>query len=663
MDQETHPDEELGDLSGSGAPRADPPPASTEKAPEGLRKWGRRFKGAFYALVGLVGGLVALYEDVPKVWPALVGLAVLVWIFCAFVLWLPSSDRLGGWSAANWLYSSQARRWALGGFITTFALLFLIGGALGGQEAWSQLNRPDLVVAVARFDGPDDVHGLSSQIITELEQLDLDPSRISVKPLDRVIRSEEGAATARAVGEEVGADLVIWGWYRVPGDSSVISMRVEVLRTPLLNGEGETDSDNLSMLHQAVVASEQFSNVKVQRAAASDLVLFMYIHIQLTLLHDAFEEGEHANFDLLRRQLRKLEKALESRSGGVFFKGHIFEEWFERMPCTHAGLMLVGATSAFTEAELEDLSAGRSAAKRKHLEFLGSIEKILSTCSVWDETAQARFHHFLADGYHANNVLSEDGLVPGFQGALPDEVLRPPPDIDLLIRHHYNQAVALDSSRMFARAKYYWLIGDYPASIEDYSVAIALDTLGVEVVDSARVARQLRLRGEMQILLGMYYYCEMYHSHDPWIPDALDTSRIPVLDAISADVSALGFLYKGIQDYRREARYRYYEADLVDAYVREAMVWAHLGKPKLAIAALDKYLAQRPNDVDGLVERASMHERFGHYELAAADFNQASEIDSTNLRLPQHRNRMYEALIQEATTGWNHERYLLLEGE
>ncbi len=124
----------------------------------------------------------------------------------------------------------QVRRSAIAGVILIPIL------SCAGVAAWfylQSLPAKNVIVLVAEFDSPDaKTHGVTETILRQLRQATEKYADVEIQALKKTITEQEGSQIARAAGEKRKATIVIWGWYRNPGDVVPLSVHFEVLRPP-----------------------------------------------------------------------------------------------------------------------------------------------------------------------------------------------------------------------------------------------------------------------------------------------------------------------------------------------------------------------------------------------------------------------------------------------
>ncbi len=144
----------------------------------------------------------------------------------------------------------QIRRSAIAGVILIPIL------SCASVAAWFYLQglpAKNVIVLVAEFDSPDAKnHGVTETILRQLRQATEKYPDVEIQALKKTITEQEGSQVARTAGEKHKATIVIWGWYRNPGDVVPLSVHFEVLRPPKdLPELGQTARGNIQ---QAAIA-------------------------------------------------------------------------------------------------------------------------------------------------------------------------------------------------------------------------------------------------------------------------------------------------------------------------------------------------------------------------------------------------------------------------
>ncbi|MBN8655536.1 MAG: tetratricopeptide repeat protein [Anaerolineae bacterium] len=135
----------------------------------------------------------------------------------------------------EWRYPRYYKIARIGLFLS---LLFCLIGArliyIQQQELKSKI-----IILVAKFDGPEDIYGVTNELIEQLRTSLGGYKEILVIPIDKTIDTRLGSEEAFKIGERYLADIVIWGWYR-PTENPNITLHIENL-----------DSRNINILNQS----------------------------------------------------------------------------------------------------------------------------------------------------------------------------------------------------------------------------------------------------------------------------------------------------------------------------------------------------------------------------------------------------------------------------
>jgi tetratricopeptide (TPR) repeat protein len=99
-------------------------------------------------------------------------------------------------------------------------------------EAQGQGEPDPNVILVARLDGPDKDYGVTETVIDRLREAVGEFPDVKVKVLDEVVTPLQGSEVARQKGKDMGAGIVLWGWYRKTTQKTLIDVRFEMLRRP-----------------------------------------------------------------------------------------------------------------------------------------------------------------------------------------------------------------------------------------------------------------------------------------------------------------------------------------------------------------------------------------------------------------------------------------------
>jgi len=133
----------------------------------------------------------------------------------------------------TWRYKKRYRLTAI------FTLVVLVVGSIVGGLTYYIQRQSKLIVAIADFDGPEEVYGVRNEILDSLRSQFDEDDKIIIQTVDLVITPDDGSDLARKIGEKMLADIVIWGWYR-PAENTNMTINLEYL----------TDLESFSKTHR-----------------------------------------------------------------------------------------------------------------------------------------------------------------------------------------------------------------------------------------------------------------------------------------------------------------------------------------------------------------------------------------------------------------------------
>lgn len=137
-------------------------------------------------------------------------------------------------------FSETTRRRALLGIVSIPPAVLAVGGLCACLWCWWMWQPPSgFVILVADFDGPNPKSYRVGELIrTRLREAlatQISTGRVSVQA-GPMITEQQGSEAARALGDPWGtrndAGIVIWGWYGVTEERSVMIPHLEIIRKP-----------------------------------------------------------------------------------------------------------------------------------------------------------------------------------------------------------------------------------------------------------------------------------------------------------------------------------------------------------------------------------------------------------------------------------------------
>jgi hypothetical protein len=126
-------------------------------------------------------------------------------------------------------YSPKARRLAFIGLIGIPIFFLSISGYLGGRYLKAD-SSGKVVLLVAEFDGPNrQAYKVTDQIVTTLRQATKHYKDITIRTTPQALSIHHEGEGIKRVALQHGADIVLWGWYSVPGDVVNLTAYYEIL--------------------------------------------------------------------------------------------------------------------------------------------------------------------------------------------------------------------------------------------------------------------------------------------------------------------------------------------------------------------------------------------------------------------------------------------------
>ena len=199
------------------------------------------------AVISFISGFVDLFADKDAGLVTLISLTVGILLLLGVCLYyarfwqparqdhgqsafLPMSDEQVKAQAKKERNRKWIRRLAIAGLILLPILSFSgVAGWFYGQS----LPAKNIIVLVADFDGPDaKTYGVTETVIRQLRQATERYADVEIQALNKPITEQEGSKVAQTEGEKRKATIVIWGWYRNPGEVVPLSVHFKVLLPP-----------------------------------------------------------------------------------------------------------------------------------------------------------------------------------------------------------------------------------------------------------------------------------------------------------------------------------------------------------------------------------------------------------------------------------------------
>ena len=192
--------------------------------------------------------------------------------------------------------------------------------AVSGVAGWFYVQRlpaKHIIVLVADFDGPDaKTYGVTETIIRQLRQATERYADVEIQALNKPITEQEGGKVARAEGAKRKATIVLWGWYRSPGDVVPLSVHFEVLRPPKdLPELGQAAKGNIQ---QAAIAD--LKSFTLQTRLSNEMTYLSLFVLGMTRRAAGDREGAIARFSDALGQTTESSSSL-NQSLVYFYRG------------------------------------------------------------------------------------------------------------------------------------------------------------------------------------------------------------------------------------------------------------------------------------------------------------------------------------------------------
>jgi tetratricopeptide (TPR) repeat protein len=217
-------------------------------------------------------------------------MAVGVWLACVYFYFSKHESPLVPSRLIPRFPQTTRRRALLG--IGAIPLAVLIG--IGVVVWWMSQPPSTFVILVADFDGPNPqsyrVGELIRSGLREALATQISTGRVSVQAAP-MITEQEGSEAARALGDPWGtrndAGIVIWGWYGVTEERSVVFPQLEIIRKPGGLSPIEVDGQ--------LVDRSRMESFSIQMELSSEMTYLAGLIVGLAELNSGnYEEAERS---------------------------------------------------------------------------------------------------------------------------------------------------------------------------------------------------------------------------------------------------------------------------------------------------------------------------------------------------------------------------------
>ena len=588
------------------------------------------------------------------------------------------------------------RRLAIAGLILIPMLSF------SGVAGWfyvQSLPAKNIIVLVADFDGPEaKTYGVTETVIRQLRLATERYADVEIQALNKPITEHEGDKVAQIEGEKRKATIVLWGWYRTPGDVVPLSVHFQVLRQP--KEAIELGHAARGSIQQATIA--ELKNFTLQTRLSNEMAYLSLFVLGMTRHAAGDGEGAIARFSDALSQKTEPSSSL-NQSLVYFYRGttYLLKDDSDRaLADLNQALTL---QPALAEAYVNRLLI--SLARGDYSQAMVDANQALNLKPDWAlaynnrgmiylqtgdyDRAIADFSQMLTllvDASAASKAMRPDGrqLGPFNPGDRKVPVVNfaftelsdhqvyinrgsayfSKGDYDHALAD-FNQAVTLQPDRFdayFNRASVYFATQDYDRALADINQTIklqphfALAYLKRGIVyyfkgDANRALADLNHAINLQPRVAFFYHSrgEVYANRDDHDRAIADFSQAIKLqpDLISA------YLHRG-SSYRKKGDDDSAFADFnqalalapdnAETYNARGWAYAQKGDFDRALVDLNQALTLQPDVANFYDSRGFVYAGKGEYDRAIADYNQAITLQPDADYAYYHRGLCYRAL-------------------
>ncbi len=248
----------------------------------------RKFEPAFVGLVGLIENIIKRAAPFIGVALFVFGLRLSIKELRGNVTWATLASTSVVWVFLYWVFTTKKQsrlatyaeyrfqRWRGLALVGMILLPVFIASGFAIAEYLGRSYTDKFTVLVANFDGFDQKFAVTSKIIDRMRRATAEFPEVEVKTLNAVIPEQEGTETARKLGDEHNANLVIWGFYDENLNGTV---HIDVVRPPnTLSLSNNALSFNATVAEQAGVSAKELLSGDLNHLA---LMLAAYARYEL----------------------------------------------------------------------------------------------------------------------------------------------------------------------------------------------------------------------------------------------------------------------------------------------------------------------------------------------------------------------------------------------
>jgi tetratricopeptide (TPR) repeat protein len=653
---------------------------------------------AVISFISGVYGFVKLFADKDAGLITLISLTVGILLLLGVCLyyarfWRPERQEQAQAQAKKARHRQWIRRLAIAGLV----LIPLL--TLSGVAGWFYLPTKNIIVLVADFDAPEaKTYGVTETVIRQLRLATERYTDVEIQALNKPITEHEGDKVAQIEGKKRQATIVLWGWYRTPGEVVPLSVNFQVLRRPqeLI----ELGQATRGSIQQATIAD--LKNFTLQTRLSNEMTYLSLFVLGMTRHAAGDWEGAIARFSDALGQKTEPSSSL-NQSLVYFYRGvaYLFKGDSDRALAdlnqaitlkptvaeAYANRLLIHLAKGDDRQALADASQAIQLKPNLALAYnnrgiiylqTGDYDQAIADFSqtltlLVDATASSKASR--PDGSQLGAFNLDDRDVPVvnfFSTELSHDHVYLNRGIAYLFKSGYdralvdfNQAIKLRPDRFYAyfnRASVYFAKQDYDRALADINQTIkrqphfALAYLKRGSIyyfkgDSDRALADLNQAITLQPRAAFFYHSrgEVYANRDDHDRAIADFSQAITLqpDLISA------YLHRG-SSYRKKgdddgALADFNQAltlapDHAETYNARGWHYAQKGDFDRALADLNQALTLKPDEANFYDSRGFAYAGKGDYDRAIADYNQALKLKPDADYAYYHRGMCYRAL-------------------
>lgn len=579
---------------------------------KGLGTFLSRMSAPILALISFISGIcgfVKLFADKDTGFVTLISLTVGIAFLLGVCLyyarfWQPEKQdhgQLGFLPISSeqvqaQIKQAQHRQWIRRLAVAGLILIPLL--SLAGVAGWlydQSLPAENIIVLVADFDGPEaKTYGVTEAVIRQLRQVTERYTDVEIAAFNRPITEYEGSKVAQTEGKKRKATIVLWGWYRTPGDVVPLSVHFEVLRPPK---EWPTlgRAANGDIQRAAIADLKSFT---LQTRLSNEMAYLSLFTLGMIRLVAADLDGAVARFSDALSQLEGRASVLD-QSLVYFYRGsiYLYKNDYER------------AFADFDQSIKLQPDFAQAYLKRGITHFF-----------------QGNLDHALTDYNQALRLQPDFALAYGVRC----ELYQRKEDYEHAITD-CSQALKLqpDALTYYARGASYALKGETDRALADYNQALKLKP-GLDVA-----ADIYRNRGVVHSLKGEYNHA---------IADCNQALKLQPDNANAYNTRGWAYAQKGdfdhaLADLNQALQLKPDEAPFYDS---RGFAYAGKGNYDRALADYNQALALKPEADYAYYNRGVIYRALGDHQKAVADFKRTLELTKNSKRRQDAEKQIQE---------------------